>query len=270
MKSIPLNSRASIPVIGLGTWRLTGAAGADAVAYALSAGYSHIDTADIYGNHRDIAAGIRKAGVKREQIFITTKIWNKNHSREDVLRSGGRFLEELETEYVDLLLIHWPIREVPVEETLRAMDELKRQGSVRAIGVANFTARHLRDALASGVEITNNQVEVRPDFAQSDLRAFCSSHNLSVTAHSSLRAGSTELPVIAELAGTYGKTPAQIIINWTVARGMVAIPKSARPEKIKENIESLDFEMSEDDLQKMDRIPQNKRGVVPSWGEFDQ
>lgn len=257
-------------MLGLGTWRLTGAAGADAVAYALSAGYSHIDTADIYGNHRDIAAGIRMAGVKREQIFITTKVWNKDHSREGVLRSGGRFLEELETEYIDLLLVHWPIHEVPVEETLCAMDELKRQGSVRAVGVANFTVYHLRNALASGVEITNNQVEVRPDFAQPDLRAFCSSHNIPVTAHSSLRAGSAELSAVAELAGKYGKTPAQIIINWTVARGMIAIPKSARPEKIKENIESLDFEIDENDLQKMDHIPQNERGVVPSWGEFDR
>lgn len=257
-----------MPVVGLGTWRLKGDEGRAAIAYALSIGYVHLDTADVYDNHREVAAAIRQSGVAREDIFITTKIWNTSHSREKVLQDAERFLKELDTEYIDLLLIHWPISEVPVEETLRAMAELKTTGKVRAIGVANFTERHIEDALTSGIDIVNNQVEVRPTFTQKALREFCMSKRIAVTAHSLLRGGDLELPHVVELARRYVKTPAQVIINWVVSRGMIAIPKSAQLGHIKENLESLDFAMSEEDLKTIEATPQGVRAIRPAWNEF--
>jgi 2,5-diketo-D-gluconate reductase B len=269
MKTIQLNSSAAIPVIGFGTWQLAGQQCVDAVAYALASGYTHIDTADAYENHSEVAEGIRKSGVAREKFFLTTKVWNPDHRRNDVIASGNRFLQELGIEYIDLLLIHWPMRDVPVEETLQAMNELKKEGKVKAIGVSNFTPHHLGDALKAGVEVTNNQVEVRPRFNQKALRDYCASKNISITAYSSLKGGETEVPLIVELAGKYGKTPAQIVLNWVVARGMVAIPKSSHPERIKENLGAAEFEMEEADLARIDSLPQTGRVNDPSFSDFD-
>ncbi len=269
MKTIKLNGEASIPAVGLGTWQLMGDACTEAVRYALELGYTHIDTADVYGNHAEVAGGIKASGVAREKFFLTTKVWRTDLAHDPLLESADRLLEELATDYIDLLLIHWPNREIPVEASLRAMEELKRAGKVRAVGVSNFTIHHLKDALEAGVEITNNQVEIRPAFAQKELRDYCASQNISVTAYSSLRGGATELPLIAELAGKYGKTASQVVLNWVVARGMVAIPKSSHPERIKENFESVDFEMEEADLARIDTLPQGKRVNTPAFGEFD-
>lgn len=269
-KTIRLNSSTSIPVLGLGTWQLTGQECVEAVAAALQAGYTHIDTADGYGNHREVAAGIKKAGTPREQFFITTKlVYPSGYTAEAVRADGERFLQELETPYIDLLLIHWPNRGVPFEETLKVMNELKQEGKIKAVGVSNFTPHHLDDALKAGIEITNNQVEVRPRFNQKALRDYCASKNISITAYSSLKGGETELPLIVELAGKYGKTPAQIILNWIVARGMIAIPKSAHPERIKENLAALDFTIDEADLTQIDALPQTGRINDPSFGDFD-
>lgn len=258
-----------MPAIGLGTWQLTGEECVAGVAHALAVGYTHIDTADIYGNHREVAQGIKNSGVARDKIFITTKVWNNKHNRDGVIESGERFLKELEIDYIDLLLIHWPMRDVAVEETLRAMDELKQQGVVRAIGVSNFTEHHLEDALKSGVEIVNNQVEIRPQWSQKVLRDYCASKNISVTAYSSLRGGGTSVPLILELAQKYNKTPAQIIINWVTARGMIAIPKSSHFARIEENLAAGEFVMEEADLARIDALPQTTRTNVPSFGDFD-
>ena len=269
-KTISLTKDVSIPTMGLGTWQLTGAECAPAVEYALRFGYKAIDTADIYGNHAEVREGIENSGVAREDFFLTTKVWNDSHDKEGVLESGHRFLEELGVSYIDLLLIHWPIASgAPVDETLWAMKELQEEGAVRAIGVSNFTIHHIEDALKAGVEIVNNQVEIRPQWNQKELRDYCASQNISITAYSSLRGGDLEVPLIVELAGKYGKTPSQIILNWVVARGMIAIPKSAKNERIKENFESQDFEMEEADLAKIDALPQTKRANVPSFNEFD-
>jgi len=270
INTIRLNQEAAIPVVGLGTWQLTGQDCIVAVAEALKAGYTHIDTADGYGNHARVAQGIKNSGVARDKFFITTKLaYPGGYTASAVRADGERFLQELETSYIDLLLIHWPNREVPFAETLKAMDELKKEGKVKAIGVSNFTPHHLDDALKAGVEITNNQVEVRPRFNQKTLRDYCAGKNISITAYSSLRGGETELPLVVELAQKYGKTPAQIILNWVVARGMVAIPKSSHPERIKENLASLDFAIEEADLAQIDNLPQGERVNSPSFGDFD-
>jgi diketogulonate reductase-like aldo/keto reductase len=269
MKSITLASGDQIPAMGFGTWQLKGRDCVEGVAYALRAGYQHLDTADAYGNHRDVAEGIQKSGVAREDFFLTTKVWNTRHSRDQVLACGERFLKELEVGYIDLLLIHFPTRDVPVAETLLAMQELKDRGIVRNIGVSNFSPAHMDAALEAGVQIVNNQIEVRPQFNQTELRDYCKKKNISVTAYSSLRGGDTEVPLILELAQKYGKTPAQIILNWVVARGMIAIPKSSKPERIKENLESVDFEMSAEDLESIDSLPQTERTNDLRFGNTD-
>lgn len=270
MKTIKLNEGTSIPVIGLGTWQLTGAACVEAIAYALQNGYTHIDTADGYGNHVEVRKGIEKSGVARAKFFITTKlIYPTGYTRSAVRADSERFLQELGTDYIDLLLIHWPNRKVPFAETLSEMNELKKEGKIHAIGVSNFTPHHLDDALKAGVEITNNQIEVRPRFNQQALREYCASKNISITAYSSLKGGETELPLIVELAQKYGKTPAQIILNWVVARGMVAIPKSSHPERIKENLEATNFAIEEADLAQIDALPQTGRINDPSFSDFD-
>lgn len=269
IKSVTLSSGDVMPQMGFGTWQLTGNDCVEGVAYALTAGYRHIDTADAYGNHREVGQGIKNSGVNREDFFLTTKVWNTKHSHDDVLASGERFLKELGVPYVDLLLIHFPTHDVPVKETLQAMQELKTRGMTRNIGVSNFSEKHIDDALVSGVEIVNNQIEVRPQFNQEKLRAYCAAKNISITAYSSLRGGDTEVPLIVELGKKYGKTPAQIILNWVVARGMIAIPKSSKPERIKENLESIDFEITAEDLAKIDSLPQTERTNDLRFGNTD-
>lgn len=266
---IALTKNVSIPALGFGTWQLTGAECVEGVAKAIEVGYRHIDTADAYGNHEQVAEGIKNSGIARKDLFLTTKVWNDKHLRGDVIASAERFLKELETDYIDLLLIHWPIRAVPVEETLKAMEELKQKGIVRAIGVSNFTEHHIDDALASGVEVVNNQVEIRPQWSQKKLREYCASKNISITAYSSLRGGDPDVRLIVALAEAYEKTPAQIILNWVLSRGMIAIPKSSNAGRIKENFESGGFEMSEEDLMKIDGLPQTGRANLPSFADFD-
>ena len=269
MKSITLANNIEMPVIGLGTWQLTGNDCVEGVEYALSLGYTAIDTADAYGNHEQVREGIKKSGVTREQFFLTTKVWNNKHKHDDVLASGERFLTELGVEYIDLLLIHWPMREVAIEETLRAMEELKKKGVVRALGISNFNEHHIADALLSGVEVVNNQVEIRPQWSQKALRDFCASKNISVTAYSSLRGGDGDVELIRELGEKYSKTPSQIILNWVTARGMITIPKSSHPERIKENFESQDFVIEESDLAAIDALPQTARTAMPPFQDFD-
>jgi 2,5-diketo-D-gluconate reductase B len=270
IKSVTLSSGQQMPQMGLGTWQLTGSECVEGVAYALTLGYTHIDTADGYGNHTQVAEGIKKSGVTREDFFLTTKLkFPDGYTAKAVREHGERFLSELQTEYIDLLLIHWPNREVPFTETLQAMDTLKKEGKIKAIGVSNFTIHHLEDAFKAGVEIVNNQVEIRPQFRQQELRDYCASKNISITAYSSLRGGDTELSLIVELAKKYNKTPAQIILNWIMARGMIAIPKSSKLERIKENFESLDFEIEQEDLAMIDSIPEGSRTNTPHFSDFD-
>ena len=267
-KTFALKAGVAMPVMGFGTSRLTGNVGAEAVRHALEVGYRLLDTADSYGNHEAVAAGIKSSGVPREEIFLTTKIDGDDHAYKDVLSATKRYLEELNTDYIDLLLIHWPNRAVPVGETLKAMQELKEAGKIRAIGVSNFTRHHLEDTFQTGVEVSVNQVETHPAFNQKDLREFCAEHGIIITAYAPLgRGADLELPLLVELANKYGATAPQIILNWIVSRGMVAIPRSKTPERIKENFESLDFTIEETDLLRIDAFPQGKR--IFSGGEFD-
>ena len=270
MKNIALNDQVTIPQLGLGTWQLSDAEAEASVADALALGYRHIDTADIYGNHLGVGRGIKKSGLSRSDIFLTTKVWDSDHAKDAVRTSTLRFLQELGTDYIDLLLIHWPTGDVPVIETLRAMDELQEEGIVRAIGVSNFTAHHIEDALASGVTIVNNQVEIHPLFKQEALRAACASRGISVTAYSPLGHGADlRDPTILELSAKYGVSPAQIALNWVMAQDMIAIPKSAHPDRIRDNFAASTWTMEETDLTKIDALPEGPRTCDPPFSEFD-
>lgn len=270
MKTFELAPGVSIPTLGLGTWQLTGEKCIAAVVDAVDIGYRHIDTADRYGNHREVGEGIRRAGQKREELFVTTKLPPDGLTKSAVASNCERYLSELQIDYIDLLLIHWPNRAVPIAETLGAMDELKKQGSVRALGVSNFTINHLRDALATKIPFVMNQVELRPRFNQSELREFCKSNGITVTAYSPLgRGADLGLPLIQELAKKYGVPETQIILNWVMSRGMVVIPKASSRAHLEENFGAAVLEMEEADLARIDTLPQEDRLISPSFGDFE-
>lgn len=245
-----LNDKLSIPTIGFGTWQIDNHEDVAAIKASLELGYRHIDTADIYGNHKEVGQALKESGVAREDIFLTTKVWTKRLHREDVLVDIDRFLDELDTSYLDLVLIHWPNREVPIVETLKALNECKEAGKIRAIGVSNFTKHHIQEALATGIEIVNNQVEMHPSLDQKELREYCAENNIVVTAYSPLRSGDMSLPLIQELADKYERTPAQIILSWLLSLDVVVLVQSSKPERIEQNLAASEFVMSPEDIQK--------------------
>ncbi len=270
-KYLTLKSGYKIPLLGFGTWQLGGEVAESSVSQALTVGYRHIDTADAYGNHHQVAAAIKKSGLEREEIFLTTKIWRESLGENEVPKAVDRFLEELETDYLDLLLIHWPNKEVPVAETLAAMDKAKKAGKARSVGVSNFTIRHLKEALATGVLIENNQVEFHPSLNQKELKEFCDKEGILLTAYSPLGRGQDlQLPLIQELARKYQRRESQIILNWLISKNIVAIPKSANPQHIEDNFLSLEFQLEASDIAAIDNIQSSHNRVVrPAFAEFD-
>lgn len=270
MKKFTFKNGNVIPALGFGTWKLEGEDAFNATLKALEVGYRHIDTADKYGNHREVGKAIRDAKVQRPEIFLTTKIWHSELSAENLRRSAERFLEELQTDYIDLLLIHWPNRNISLEESLKAMDQLKEKGIIRNIGVSNFTARHLKDCLKSGVEVVNNQVELHPTFGQFGLVDFAKEHGIITTAYSPLgRGADLQLPELLRIAEKYGKTVPQVIINWIISRGIIAIPKASGEEHIRENFEALDFDLASDDIEAINNLDKGERLIDNDWSEFD-
>ncbi len=271
MKMIKLNDEVEVPVLGFGCWQLEpGGECQQSVEWALDIGYRHIDTADGYGNHKDVARAIKNSKIERKKLFITTKIRPHSLDAKSIKECGQRFLEELETDYIDLLLIHWPNREVAIGETLEAMNKLKEDCLIRAIGVSNFTIHHLQDALKTGIEVTNNQVELHPTFNNRELREFCRKNGITVTSYSSNGRGEDlKLLKIIELAKKYERTPYQIILAWLRQQDILAIPRSTKEKHIKENFESLDFDLSLEDIAKINQISQEPRLSEPGWADFD-
>jgi diketogulonate reductase-like aldo/keto reductase len=270
MKQITFKNGQTIPALGFGTWQIKGEECITAVDTALSAGYRHIDTADGYHNHTEVGKGIKQNGIAREDFFLTTKIFPGDLTADVVRQKIDTYLAELDTDYIDLLLIHWPDPSVPIAETLGAMNEAKTAGKVRSLGVSNFTEHHLKDAMETEVEIVLNQVELHPGFPQHDLRTFCVQQNIAVTAYSPLGRGSAlEIDLIQELAKKYDKTPGQIILNWITSVGVIAIPKSVHPKRIKENFESQDFTMDQVDIDAIDALKNGKRLIDPDFAHFD-
>lgn len=250
---LDLNDNRQAPQFGFGVWQIDDAAASDAVATALEAGYRSIDTAAIYGNERGVGQGIARAGVERDEIYLTTKLWNADQGYDSTLEAFDASLQKLGTEYVDLYLIHWPM---PAKDryldTWKAFLRLRDEGRVRSIGVSNFQPAHIERLIAeTGVVPAVNQIELHPDFAQRELVAFHARHGIVSEAWSPLGQGGKLLkhPALVALAGKHGRTVAQIVLRWHLQRGHMVIPKSQTPARIRENIAIFDFALDDADMQ---------------------
>jgi 2,5-diketo-D-gluconate reductase B len=267
-KRYTLSDGTTIPLVGLGTYRLTGVECEKIVRLALDIGYRHIDTALVYDNQPHVARAL--IGHPRGELYLTSKLWIGDHTTKRVPLATEQILRELQTDYLDLLLIHWPDRAVPFEETLRAMDKLRQEGKVISLGVSNFTIRHLKTALKAGVVLVTNQVEFHPFLYQLELQRFCAEHGLVITAHTPLGRGNvSQNKELAQIGAKYGKSAVQVGLRWLLQRGCIVIPKSATPERLRTNAELFDFELAPDDLQAVDGLHADRRLVKPEVADFD-
>ncbi|WP_062117399.1 aldo/keto reductase [Aureimonas sp. AU40] len=249
--SIPLNDGRSIPQVGLGVWQVPDDTATGAVAEALNVGYRHVDTAAIYENERGVGEGLRKGSVTRDDVFLTTKLWNENQGFDSTLRAFEESLKRLGTDHVHLYLIHWPspARGLFVD-TWKAFIRLREEGRAKSIGVSNFTAEHLDRLIGeTGVAPVLNQIELHPRFQQRALREAHAARGIATQSWSPLGQGQLLSDgTIAKIAQRHGKTPAQIIIRWHIDNGLVVIPKSVTPSRIAENLDVFDFRLDADDL----------------------
>jgi diketogulonate reductase-like aldo/keto reductase len=255
-----LANKVKIPWLGYGTYKAHGDELIEGVKYALSIGYRLIDTAEMYENEEEIGKAIRQSKIPRDEIFITSKVWNTNQGFESTLKSFENSLKRLGIDYLDLYLIHWPVSGKYVE-SWKAFEKLYKEGRVRAIGVSNFLIHHLQDII-NNCEITPmvNQVEFHPYLLQRDLLDFCQRNKIQLEAWSPLMRGRVlNIPQIVDIANKYKKTPAQIVLRWDLQHGVVTIPKSVHKERIKENAEIFDFELTEEEMKIIDNLDQNKR-----------
>jgi diketogulonate reductase-like aldo/keto reductase len=237
---------ARIPLLGLGTWDLRGRECARMVEAALGLGYRHIDTAAMYRNESEVGDGLRASGVPRDDVFITTKVWSSNLRARDFERSARDSLKDLKLDSVDLLLIHWPNSSVPLKETIGALCKMKREGLARHIGVSNFNPALIEEAVRLATEpLVNNQIELHPYYDQSKTIAASRKAGLSVTAYSPIARGRVKGDaVLSRIAKTHGKTTAQISLRYLVQQDIIVIPKTSRPERLKENAAIFDFTLT--------------------------
>lgn len=256
-----------VPALGLGTWELNGAACRDAVEHALALGYRHLDTAQGYDNEAEVGEGLRRSGVPREEVFLVTKVKPDNFRRERVLASTLESLTKLRTDYVDLLLMHWPNPEVPLEETLSAFLELRDQGAVRRLGVSNFPAKPVDEA-QEVARIFANQVEYHPYLGQETLVEQARAHDYLLTAYSPIARGKVlDDPVLREIGEAHGKTPVQVTLRWLVQQDHVAaIPKAASAKNRESNLDIFDFELSGDEMTRISALGRGERLVDPEGG----
>jgi 2,5-diketo-D-gluconate reductase B len=260
---ITLRSGHSIPQLGLGTWELTGPTCTVSVEHAIEMGYRHIDTAFGYRNHSDVAAGIRQSGISRDELFVTTKIPLNQLTRQAVLDHGARLQDELGMEYVDLLLIHWPDRNVEFEETFGAMDELVKSGVARSIGISNFNAELVAEAdAASRSPIVTNQVEFHPFLNQKSLQQVCEDRGITITAYSPLARGNVVAdPRLQEIGRQYDVGPAQVAVAWLLSKGFIVIPKASSETHLRSNLSATTLEISNDHIAEIDSFGDHRRFV---------
>lgn len=260
-----LANAVQIPCIGFGTWQTpNGETAINSVKAALKAGYRHIDTAACYGNEASVGQAIKKSGVPREEIFVTSKVWNTERGYEKTLAAFETTMAKLDLDYVDLYLIHWPAAANQFEnwkeinaQTWRALEELYIEGKVKAIGVSNFLPHHL-EALLEGVKVVPmvNQIEYHPGFMQAESVDFCRAHNILVEAWSPLGTGNVlNNKTLIMMAQKYSKTVAQICIRWVLQHGLLPLPKSITESRVIENTEVFDFEIKDEDMAIIDAIP---------------
>ena len=261
---LPLKGGGAIPQVGLGVWQTPrGDVARNAVTAALKLGYRHVDTARIYGNERDVGAGLNDSGVARAEVFVTTKLWNDDQGFDSALRAFDASLARLGLDYVDLYLLHWPVAGRRLD-SWRALERLHAEKRARAIGVSNFLVPHLEELLAQAeVAPAVNQIEVSPFLQQRETRDFCARHGIVVEAYSPLTHGQRLAhPVVTSVAARVGRSPAQVLLRWGIQSGMVVLPKSAREARIRENAAIFDFALDGDALAALDGC---EEGLATGW-----
>jgi len=259
--TVKLNNGVEIPLLGLGVYQSPpGKTTQDAVKHALKCGYRLVDTARVYGNEQDVGLALRESGLPREEVFVTTKLWNSDHGYDSTIRACEESLRRLGLKYLDLYLVHWPVSGVR-NESWRAMEKLLRDGKCRAIGVSNYTINHLNDLLASSNTIPAvNQVEFHPFLYQQKLLEYCQGHGIQLEAYSPLTRGERlNHPKVVEIARKHERTSAQILIRWAVQHSVVAIPKSVRNDRILENSRVFDFTLSSSEMKALDSLNEDFR-----------
>ena len=261
---LKMNDNCKIPVVGLGTWKSEpGETTSQAVLDSLEAGYRHIDTARAYDNETDVGRAVNDSGLPREDLFITTKLWNQHQGYEEAIEACEKSLNRLNCDYIDLYLIHWPLREKR-NHSWKAFIELRDRGLCKSIGVSNFTIEHLAEIEAKfGILPAVNQVEFHPYHYQKELLDYCSSKNIIIEAYSPLvHAKRMDEPKLGAISEELGKTPAQILIRWSIQRGMVVLPKSVNKSRIIENFSVFDFDIPDSMMKKLDELDES---FVTCW-----
>ncbi len=263
---------AKIPAIGLGTWELRGRTCARLVEQALRLGYRHIDTAQVYENEREVGEGLRASGIKRDEFFVTTKVWTTHFAPHDLERSTKESLSKLHLSEVDLLLLHWPNPRVPLRETLGALALVKQIGLTRHIGVSNFTVALIEEAVAACPEpLVCDQVEFHPYLDQTKVREACTRNGMAVVAYSPVAKGRIKNDAtLARIGQAYGKTAAQVCLRWLVQQNVAAIPRTSRIERLSENIDIFDFALSDQEMARLSAMGNAKGrltnfGFAPKW-----
>lgn len=265
-----LHNGVEMPYFGLGVYLSEdGKEVTNAVKWALVDGYRHIDTASVYGNEEGVGIGIKESGVDRKDIFVVSKVWNSDQGYESTIKSYESSLKRLNLDYLDLYLVHWPVKG-KYKETWRAMEYLYKHRGVRAIGVSNFMQHHLEDLLTSSEVVPMvNQMEFHPYLVQQELIDFCNKNTIQYEAWSPLMQGNIfELDIMKDLAEKYNKTIAQIVLRWDLQKGVVTIPKSAKKERIRANADIFDFELTDGDVKKLEKLDRGKR-FGPDPNNFD-
>ncbi|MDH6671518.1 diketogulonate reductase-like aldo/keto reductase [Paenibacillus sp. LBL] len=255
-----LNDGVKMPWLGLGVWKTKeGEEVIQSVKSAIAAGYRSIDTAAVYGNEEGVGQAIRESGVSRDELFITTKVWNEDQGYEKTLQAFETSRKKLGLDFIDLYLVHWPGKDKYLD-TWKALIHLQREGLVRSIGVSNFQIRHLQHIMEdTGVVPVVNQVELHPLLSQKELLGYARENHIVLEAWSPLMQGNLDQPLLAQIAEKYGKTTAQVILRWDIQNGIIVIPKSIKDHRIRENAGIFDFELSAADMAAIDGLNQNKR-----------
>ena len=269
--SVTLSNGVEMPWLGLGVFRSNeGPEVEGAVACALETGYRSVDTAALYENEKGVGNAVKRSGIAREEIFLTTKIWNSRQGYRSTFQAMEESLEKLQTPYVDLYLIHWPKGDLSIQ-TWKAMEELYEKGLARAIGVSNFHVHHLQHLMEHArIRPMVNQYEFHPRLLQPRLLDFCLRHQIRPEAWRPIMEGEVnKIPLMQELAQKYGKSPVQLALRWDIQKGVVTIPKSVNPERIIHNAQIFDFEIRPEDMLRIDGLDQNRRmGADPDDFDF--
>jgi 2,5-diketo-D-gluconate reductase A len=270
--TIRLNNGVEIPQLGFGVFQIEPEDTAEAVRSALEVGYRHIDTAEMYGNEKEVGQAVRESGIDRSEVFVTSKLNNGFHAHDAALKAFDQTMADLDLEYLDLFLVHWPLPTIDVDyvETWKAMEEIHAGGRCRAIGVSNFNPHHLRRLFAgTDVRPAVNQIEVHPYLANDEVRAFGADHEIVTEAWSPIAQGKVlHDPVIGRIAEEVGRTPAQVVLRWHVQRGDVVFPKSVTRSRIEENFALFDFELDGQDMTAITALDRGER-TGPDPDTFD-